>query len=150
MDARLSYREAAVQGASPVQLIALLYEQTIADLRRAVTAIEQGNIEARTREINHALLLIGQLQGTLDMERGGKVAQDLDRFYNMLRASLGDAQVKQSAKILEEQISCLGVVHGAWIEVDRLTASGDHRPAPAGQPAPASVDASHPSADWSA
>ena len=62
MDARSSYREAAVRGASPVRLIICLYEQAIEDLRRAVVAMDKGAIEIRTREINHALLVIAQLQ----------------------------------------------------------------------------------------
>src|SRR5689334_18427773 len=75
MDARSSYREAAVRGATPVQLVILLYEQGIEDLRRAIIALEKNDIEARTREINHALMVIGQLQASLDMERGGEVAR---------------------------------------------------------------------------
>ena len=34
MDARSSYREVAVRGASPVRLVICLYEQAIEDLRR--------------------------------------------------------------------------------------------------------------------
>ena len=62
MDARSSYREATARGASPVQLVILLYEQAIEDLRRAVLALEKGDIEARTCSLNHALMVIGQLQ----------------------------------------------------------------------------------------
>src|SRR5271170_404997 len=107
MDARSSYRETAVRGASPVRLVICLYEQTISDLRRAAVALEKGDIEARTRNINHAVLVIGQLQGTLDMERGGAVARNLLKFYSLLRAGLVEAQGKQSKQILEQQIAVL-------------------------------------------
>src|SRR5579863_2801759 len=66
MDARLSYRQAATRGARPLQLVILLYQQAIDDLRRALAALRRNDVEARTREINHALQVIGQLQGTLD------------------------------------------------------------------------------------
>jgi flagellar protein FliS len=123
MDARSSYREAAVRGASPVRLVICLYEQAIEDLRKAVIALEKGDIEARTRGINHALMVIAQLQGSLDMERGGEVARNLARFYGVVRAGLNEAQMKQSARILEEQISQLVVVYEAWLEVERATAA---------------------------
>src|SRR5271163_353206 len=100
MDARTYYREVAVRGASPVRLVICLYEQAIEDLRRAVIALEKGAIEIRTREINHALMVIAQLQGSLDMERGGEVAKNLHHFYNTVRSGLIEAQVKQSARIL--------------------------------------------------
>ncbi len=121
MDARSSYREAAVRGASPIRLVICLYEQAIEDLRRAVLALEKGDIAARTREINHAIKVIGQLQGSLDMERGGEVSRNLERFYNVLRAGLAEAQAKQSARILEQQMSQLATVHEAWLEVERAT-----------------------------
>ena len=121
MDARSSYREAAVRGASPVRLVICLYEQAIEDLRQAVIALEKGDIETRTRGINHALMVIAQLQGSLDMERGGEVAKNLARFYGVVRAGLNEAQMKQSARILEQQISQLVVVYEAWLEVERAT-----------------------------
>src|SRR5208282_3224396 len=88
--------------------------------------------EGRTREINHALMVIAQLQGSLDMERGGEVARNLAKFYALLRAGLTEAQVKQSARILEQQISQLVEVHEAWLEVERATAKTNppsHEPA---------------------
>lgn len=105
-----------------MRLVICLYEQAIADLRRAVMALEQGDIEARTRGINHALTVIAQLQGSLDMERGGNVARNLQRFYNSVRIGLVDAHRKQSRLILEQQISQLMLVHEAWQEVERDTA----------------------------
>lgn len=122
MDARSSYRETAVRGASPARLVICLYEQAIEDLRRAVIAQERGDIEGRTRGVNHALLVIAQLQSTLDMQRGGEVAKNLSKFYNLVRAGLIEAQAQQSARIIERQISQLAIVHEAWLEVDRVTA----------------------------
>lgn len=119
MNPGLSYRESAVAGASPVRLVILLYEQAIEDLRRAVLAVTKGDIEGRTREINHALTIIGHLQATLDKERGGQVAQTLDHFYEQLRAGLLQAQCKQSAAALQDQIAHLMQVHEAWCAVDR-------------------------------
>jgi len=121
MDAGFSYRQTAVRGATPVQLVICLYEQAIEDLRRAVIAMQKGMIETRTREVNHALMILSQLQRSLDLERGGEVARNLARFYSLLRAGLIEAHVKQSATILEQQISQLATVREAWLEVERVT-----------------------------
>jgi flagellar secretion chaperone FliS len=134
MDARSSYREATVRGASPARLVLCLYEQAIEDLRRAVIAQEGGDIEGRTRGINHALLVVAQLQGTLDMERGGEVARNLSKFYNVVRTGLIEAQARQSARLIEQQISQLAIVHEAWLEVERATT-------PAPQPKESARDA---------
>jgi len=112
-------------------LVICLYEQAIADLRRALVALDQGDIEGRTRGINHALKVITQLQGTLDMERGGAVARNLARFYAMVRGALVEAQVRQSAATVEQQIFLLMQVHEAWCEVERTNTTH-----PASQPRP--------------
>ena len=123
MNPGLSYREAAVAGASPVRLVILLYEQAMEDLRRALAAHSRGDIEGRTREINHAILVIGHLESTLDPEQGGKVAENLALFYRHLRSALVEAQCQQSAAGMEQAIAQLVQVHGAWCEVERATAS---------------------------
>jgi flagellar secretion chaperone FliS len=119
MNPRLSYREAAVRGASPVRLVILLYEQAIEDLRRALAAHQHSDIEGRTQQINHAILVLGHLQSTLDKDKGGSVAQNLERFYNQVRSALVDAQYRQSTAALQEQITYLMQVHDAWCEVER-------------------------------
>ena len=124
MDPKSAYREGAVRGASNVRLIIFLYEQAIQDLRRAALAMEQGDVELRTRQINHAVSVIGHLQGTLDRERGGKVGRNLERFYTSVRRCLIDAQVRVSQDILGQQISDLLSVREAWIEVDRVSTTG--------------------------
>lgn len=142
MNPGLSYRESAVAGASPVRLVILLYEQVIEDLRRALNAQRQNDVEGRTREINHAILVLGHLQASLDKDQGGRVAADLDRFYKQVQAGLVEAQCKQSESALEQQISCLMQVHEAWCEVERNV---NPKPAP---PQPSEPNRS--SSGWSA
>lgn len=117
--ARTAYREADVRGASPVRLVVLLCEQVIEDLRQAARALEQNDIERRTNQINHAILVIGHLQSGLDFANGGKVAQDLDHFYSVLRQNLVQAQFSPSVTGLTQQITDLLAVREAWIEVER-------------------------------
>lgn len=150
MDARSSYRETSVRGANPVRLVICLYEQAIEDLRRALVAMEQGSIERRTREINHALMVIAQLEGSLDMEQGGTVAKNLARFYTTLRNGLTEAQVKQSSRILQQQISLLVTVHEAWLEAERTSRTSEYAAEPpSSQPLPLSPSATSFS-DWNA
>ena len=143
MNPGLSYRETSVAGANPVRLVILLYEQAMADLQRALAAQRLGHIEERTREINHALLVIGHLQATIDKEQGGKVAANLERFYEQVKAGLVDAQCRQSASAIERQIDYLMQVQQAWRDVERSLHSE-----PTAAPQPAS-DASS-SSEWNA
>lgn len=150
MNPRNSYRVGAVQGASPVRLVICLYEQAIEDLRRALIALEKKDIAERTSALNHAHMVIGQLQGTLDVQRGGEVAINLQRFYTVIRAGLIDAQSKQSSAMLEQQIALLVEVHDAWLEVERATCVAEQTPAET-QSSPPPVDPPETSfSDWRA
>ena len=150
MNARLSYREAAVRGASPVRLVILLYEQILEDVRNALAAQKEGDIEGRTRAINHAILVVGHLQTSLDREQGGKVAVQLDEFYNVLRAALVEAHCRQSTSALEKQISLLMGLRDAWCEVECARAESA---APSLEPATAAQQPEQQlqlSAEWNA
>ena len=70
------YRKRAVEGASPVGLVVLLYGGAVTNLMRAIAAVDAGNVEKRVEELNKALAIIAQLQGTLDFEKGGAVATE--------------------------------------------------------------------------
>jgi flagellar secretion chaperone FliS len=118
-DPRIAYREAAVRGADPVQLVARLYEQIIEDLRYAILAVEQNHVELRTKKINHAILVIGHLQSQLDFQAGPEPARNLNAFYDGLRSGLVRAQFGGSKELLAQQITDLMEVRSAWLELDR-------------------------------
>jgi flagellar protein FliS len=117
--ARRTYRENAVHGASANRLIVLIYDQIIQDLLQAEAAIASGDIERRTQLLNHAILVIAHLQSPLDFEKGGGVARNLDKFYNLLRQKLVAVQFSPSVAEIRQQIIDLQAVREAWIEVDR-------------------------------
>jgi flagellar secretion chaperone FliS len=118
-DAKSTYRRGAVEGASPVRLVILLYEQLTEDLRRATAATEQHDTETRTHHLGHAHEVLGLLQGCLDMNAGLEVAENLGRFYGMLRDGLLRAQFHPDGRVLEKYIAQLLSLREAWIEVER-------------------------------
>jgi len=131
IDARTAYREIAGGGANPVRLVAMLYEQMIEDLRQAIQAIDGNRIDARTNAINHAILILGHLQNKLDHTAGGEVARNLERFYNLTRQKLLEAQFEVSREILAEQMSLLLDLRDAWTQVEQAETTGSAPIAPA-------------------
>jgi flagellar protein FliS len=113
-----TYRKSQANGASKIGLVVSLYEAIIADLAGAVAAIRESNIEKRSAEIQHALTVLGYLQGTLNRERGGGPAQELDRFYSVMRAKVMEAHMRASAPILDSVIGHMSDICDAWRQVD--------------------------------
>lgn len=128
MDPLQAYRESEVAGDNPVHLVVLLYDQLLRDIRRALEALRRNDVVARCSELDHALVVLSQLQHTLNLENGGEVAETLDRFYNLVRSNLLLASTQQSPDLLEAQHRQILAVREAWIQVER-----QHVSAPAGE-----------------
>lgn len=120
-DPSINYAAASATGTSPIGLVIRLYETVISDLGRAITAIRDDDIERRTFELQHALAVIGQLQGSLDMNKGQDPAKQLDRFYDVARARIVEAQIRFSGKILEEVMRDFLLLRDTWVEVEKQT-----------------------------
>ena len=118
MTTELSYRKSAIEGASPIGLMIALFDTLVGDFRRAATALRKNDIESRCRELNHAALVLGQLENWVDLKNGGESAETLARFYAYLRAKMMEAAVAKSASILEMQIDMILHVRSAWQKLD--------------------------------
>src|SRR5215813_5557654 len=119
----LSYRRAAVQNASAVGLVIIMYDMLIEDVREVIEALKQGDIEKRATELKHAFLILGHMEGVLDMEKGGTAAENLAKFYSVLRANLLDAHIKSSAEKFQRQIELMLEVRQAWEQVNKPDAA---------------------------
>jgi flagellar secretion chaperone FliS len=117
-ETELSYRRSAIEGASTIGLMIALFDTMVGDLRRAAFALRKDDIESRCRELNHATVVLGQLNEWVDLENGGESAQTLSRFYAYLRAKMMEAAVTKSAKLLETQIDMILHVRSAWLKLD--------------------------------
>ena len=116
----LTYRKAAVESASPIGLVILLYDTLVGDIQRAIEAMKAGDIEKRTGQIVHAFQVLQQLECDLNMSDGGQTAKDLSRLYRHIRAKLLEAQLKQSVEILTAQIDLVLQVRQAWQRADAV------------------------------
>jgi flagellar protein FliS len=119
----LSYRRSAIEGASPIGLVIALYDALTRDLRRAAIAIRTDDIEARCGTLNHATLVLGQLEDWIDKTNGGDLAKNLSQFYAYLRSKLFEAGVEKSAPILEAQIELIAQLRTAWQQRDTPAAA---------------------------
>ena len=112
-----SYRESEIRGASSVECTIMLYDTLIADVRKAIRCLGEGNIEGRTHALVHGLLVLEQLQGTLQMESGGAAAEQLYRLYSLARAKILEGQIKRRGSLLQEIVEAMLAVRAMWVEV---------------------------------
>jgi flagellar protein FliS len=118
-DSASAYYQSTAVGASAVGQVVALYDTILRDFHRAIAAIESEQIERRVNAGNHALMVIGELQGVLDFERGGEAARRLQSFYKVTRAMTLEASVRSSREKFLELISMFARLRGAWSKIER-------------------------------
>jgi len=135
-DPARTYRQLAGQGASLVNLVVQSYDQILNSLYAAVRAIEARRIEDKTRNLNHALLLVGHLQNALDFNAGPQIARNLERFYNLARTRIITASARNSASLIQEVAQDFLSMREAWEQVEKDVATAAKVLGPAAQPNP--------------
>ncbi len=114
MNPETTYRDCSVGGASHIGLMIVLFDRLVGDLRSAAEAVRRNDIESRCRELNHALLIVGQLESWVDRENGGETARQLATFYSYLRTRLLEASARQSAELFEAQMQTIAHIRSRW------------------------------------
>jgi flagellar protein FliS len=113
------YQQTSAIGASALGQVVALYEAILRDFRLAIAALEQGQIEKRVHHVDHALLILAELQNVLDFEKGGEAAKRLNGFYNVTRAEITKVSVSPSREGFQRLIDLFMPVHQAWVKVSR-------------------------------
>jgi flagellar protein FliS len=112
-----AYKQTDVTSRSPLELVVLLYDGAVRFLGEAHAAGTRGDKPTRTRSVARAQAIIGELQGTLDMENGGQVASDLDRLYTYMTSRLLDATARHDDAAIVEVQKLLGSMREAWARI---------------------------------
>jgi len=118
-DSAFTYQHAIAVSATPVGQVVALYDVILRDLRQAMAAVEAAQVEKRVNLTNHALLIIGELQGVLDFERGGEAARNLHNFYAVMRPLLTQASMTNSREKFQDLIEKFARLRAAWSKADR-------------------------------
>ena len=107
----------AVMDASPHQLTQLLLKAAMDKLSVAVGAVERNDIQLRVASIAKAIDIVFELKSTLDLEKGGDVAAELDRLYQFVLDQLLDANLQSDTSKLQAAREIIGTIHEAWIQI---------------------------------
>jgi len=131
------YLENQVLAADPIGLVLLLNEGALGAMRQARALLQEGHIQERSSAITKSMQIVAELQGSLDLDQGGEIAQSLARLYAFTQERLIEANVEQKLAPLDEAYAVLSILHEGWKEISRQP------------PAPAAVEEEDAIADGS-
>ena len=108
---------AAVLEADPHRLVALMLAGARDRIRLAGACLERGDIPRKAKAISDASGLITGLNGALNLEAGGEIAQGLQSLYDYAQQRLLLANSDNDAEALTEVDSLLGEIESAWLAI---------------------------------
>ncbi len=92
----------------------MLYDGALRFLSQASAAMAARDIPARHKALDNTLAIIGHLQSTLDTERGGTLAEELDRLYSYMCSRLLEGAARTDPAALKEVSGLLANLRDAW------------------------------------
>jgi len=113
-----------VAEASPARLVQIMFEQILEHLATAQGCMARihdnlplTDVITKGKALGKAIRLIDQLNNTLDMERGQKIAANLRALYVYMLARLTLANVTNDSKIVAEVASLILKVKSGWDQI---------------------------------
>jgi flagellar protein FliS len=108
------YKQQSIKTASPGQILIMLYEAAIKNVKKAAECIEKKDIPGKGVHIGKAHDIINELTTSLNFEVGGDVARDLEGLYNFMVAQLVKANIENNAEPLKAVQKNLEILLDGW------------------------------------
>jgi len=96
-----------------MQLMDGAYEQ----INMARGYIERGETARKGEAIRRATGMLDGLRASLDHERGGQIATNLDQLYDYMNRRLVEANLNDATDLLTEVAELLSEIRSAWQQV---------------------------------
>jgi flagellar protein FliS len=113
-----------VADASPARLVQISFEGILSHLatvqgcmQRIKNNLPLADVIAKGAAIGKAVRLIGHLNDSLDMERGGQVAANLRNLYLYMLERLTVANATNNAQVIGEVADLLRKIKSGWDQI---------------------------------
>ena len=106
--------------ADKVELIQMLFDGLLESMVTARGHIERGAIEEKNKSLIRAGRIVIGLQGALDFERGGDLANNLNELYGYVTRRLLHVNARNDLDALEEIFGLMNEIRSAWEGVPDL------------------------------
>lgn len=97
-----------------LQLVELLMQAALDSIATARGHMAQGNVGGKGEQISRAIQLLDGLRASLDRSQGEELAGNLERLYEYMMRRLLQANVADSAEIMDEVTDLLKEIRAGW------------------------------------
>lgn len=120
MYSKLAHKQYTTVNISTVdrgRLLLMLFDGCLKFLKHAKAGLETKDIPKFAKFLNKSQAIISELMLTLDFEKGGDIAKELDRLYDFMLYYLTEANLEKNPAKVQKVIELLDIIAGAYREV---------------------------------
>ena len=117
-----------VSKANNVELIQMLFDGLIESMSAAKGHILHKNLEDKGKSIARASRIVLGLQGALDFNQGGDLANNLNELYSYVTKRIFHINVRNDLEALDEIYGLMSEIREAWNEVPALVPASSKSP----------------------
>jgi flagellar protein FliS len=110
-----------IDEADPHRRIQMLLDGAIEKTNRAKYFMQQNNRAKKGEYISWAISIINGLQSSLNMEKGGNIAKDLDQLYSYCIIALMESNAKNDLSQLESVLNVIKTIQSGWNGIRKKT-----------------------------
>jgi flagellar secretion chaperone FliS len=112
-----AYQTVQVTTTDRGRLLLMMYEGAIKFLKQSKSGLETNDIAKFCRFLCKAQAIVAELMNTLDFEKGGQIAKDLDRLYDFILFYLTEANLYRDPKRISKCIGLIETIYSAYKEI---------------------------------
>ncbi|MGB0361015.1 MAG: flagellar export chaperone FliS [Endozoicomonas sp.] len=110
-------QKSGVEVAKPEQLIATLFSKLMETLNKARHFIEVEDLANKIDRMTLAMDILIVLEQSLDHEKGGELAENLQALYQYCMKRLAEATASNNVTIIDEVVHLMGEIQEGWQSV---------------------------------
>lgn len=114
--------ETSVDAASPHQLIDMLFCGARDRINQAQGFMEHQDLAGKAKAINACIDILSGLQASLDHEKGGEIAGNLESLYDYMQRRLFRASTDNDMQALLEVGDLVNTLRSAWSSIEPAAA----------------------------
>ncbi len=113
------YREAEVLSASPAQLVVIVYDHLLVNMRRARLLLGPAETSARSDALERSRAALTELLVTLDHDKGGDLAVRLSSIYTFMLGELATLGVRPDGERLDALVALATELRDAFAQASQ-------------------------------
>jgi len=109
-----AYKQTAVTTSEPGKLILMLYDGAIRFLNLALDRLEKKDVFGVNQNLIKGKSIIAELMASLNLDKGGEIAANLQRLYAYMFNQLVDANISKDGQRVRHVIELLKELRSGW------------------------------------